>query len=285
VPVVLMMCYARSGGTLLNRCLGSLPNTVVVSEVSPIAGGGSTRYPRTVQEQAKAWYDIELAHADFTTSVCELNDVCARSNRRLIVREWTYAAYAACEANENTPPYKLVSLEALSAKCSVVSFAFIRDAVDVWISLGAPNIDEFSGQYLRYAESLVRSRIRTFKYEGLCLDPDVMMAEICSHCGLEFSRSFREQRPDGAKGDPEDSRGQRGGGIRLLPRRRITPAKVRELHQCQAIAEANGLLGYSTSYETAKAESFTQKWWDRADWVLHRLGRAIRRVVLGRGRR
>ena len=49
--VGLLLCYARSGGTLLNQMIGSLPNVVMLSEVSPYGGGGggwpvSHRLPR-----------------------------------------------------------------------------------------------------------------------------------------------------------------------------------------------------------------------------------------------
>src|SRR5436309_1024611 len=33
--LVVMLCYARSGGTVLNKCLGVLPNVFVASEVHP----------------------------------------------------------------------------------------------------------------------------------------------------------------------------------------------------------------------------------------------------------
>jgi len=34
-----MICYARSGGTILNKCLASLTNTVMLSEINPLGGG------------------------------------------------------------------------------------------------------------------------------------------------------------------------------------------------------------------------------------------------------
>ncbi|MFX0136860.1 MAG: hypothetical protein ACFFDN_24700, partial [Candidatus Hodarchaeota archaeon] len=32
--IVVMICFARSGGTILNRCLASIPNPVVKPEVN-----------------------------------------------------------------------------------------------------------------------------------------------------------------------------------------------------------------------------------------------------------
>ena len=38
VMVTVMLCFARSGGTVLNRCLGCLPDIVIMSEVNPLGG-------------------------------------------------------------------------------------------------------------------------------------------------------------------------------------------------------------------------------------------------------
>ena len=69
MSVGLMVCYARSGGTILNRCLGCLPGVVMLSEVTPLVdqspAGGE---PRTVKDQARQWYGIELQSHGFTES-------------------------------------------------------------------------------------------------------------------------------------------------------------------------------------------------------------------------
>jgi hypothetical protein len=35
MSAIIMLCYVRSRGTVFNQCLGSLPNTIVLSEVNP----------------------------------------------------------------------------------------------------------------------------------------------------------------------------------------------------------------------------------------------------------
>ena len=67
---MLMFCFLRSGGTLLNRCLGCLPNTIVLSEVNPLGGGtGAAVQATTPFEQARKWYGIELKSSDFTRAI------------------------------------------------------------------------------------------------------------------------------------------------------------------------------------------------------------------------
>ena len=50
--MIFMINFGRSGGTLLNRILAALPNTVVMSEVHPLGGGWGKlkdKSPTTIQ--------------------------------------------------------------------------------------------------------------------------------------------------------------------------------------------------------------------------------------------
>ncbi len=83
--VTVMLCYARSGGTVLNQCLGSLPDTVVISEVNPLGGGSGARDQkpsRTVREQALNWYGIELRTENFADCVVELEKHCIANGKK-----------------------------------------------------------------------------------------------------------------------------------------------------------------------------------------------------------
>ncbi len=62
MAVVVMIAFARSGGTVLNQCLGSLPDVVIMSEVNPLGGGWGERGANsltTIKDQAKHWYHLE----------------------------------------------------------------------------------------------------------------------------------------------------------------------------------------------------------------------------------
>ena len=56
--ITLMICYARSGGTLFNKCVGSMNDIIMLSEVNPLGGGWGKRRENsytTPAEQAKKW--------------------------------------------------------------------------------------------------------------------------------------------------------------------------------------------------------------------------------------
>ena len=107
MAVIVMICYARSGGTVLNKCLGSLPNVVMLSEVSPIGGGWGKEGPdsfTTVKEQAKNWYQIELSSDDFVENIVELEKFCNDNKLYLVVRDWSFINFMPHEYNNFNPP-------------------------------------------------------------------------------------------------------------------------------------------------------------------------------------
>ena len=88
MSIGVILNYGRSGGTLLNRCLGTLPNVVIKSEVSPYRQPNVSGQPVTVQQQASQWYGNSLQSNEFAESIVELHEKCYELSKRLIIRLW-----------------------------------------------------------------------------------------------------------------------------------------------------------------------------------------------------
>lgn len=252
MTVIIMIGFARSGGTVLNQCLGCLPNVVILSEVNPL-GGGSGKTPvsyQTVKEQAKNWYQIELESDDFIENILELEKICANKGQYLIVRDWTFVNFTSLINNNWNPPNMLLTIETLERKCDLIPFAFVRDSIDVWISRGTPNAKDFFDSYIRYIQAIAGKNIPVFKYEDFCINPDKVIREVCEITGLKYSNSYEQYtKYDRVNGDIQIlSRGREQGAIKLLPRKLIAKEKIIELNQCTQMIKANSLLGYPTSY-------------------------------------
>ncbi len=261
MAVVVMICFASSGGTLLNQCLGCLPNVVILSEVNPL-GGGRGRGPvwfDTVKDQAREWYQIDLKSDNFAEGVQELEQICEHTARQLVVREWTFINFMPYEPNGWNPPNKLLTLEAIEKRCEVIPFAFVRDSIDVWISRGTPAADVFFEHYLRYVEALLENRVPVFKYEDFCRRPDVILRNICEYSGLTYSDSYQNYASflnvNGEVQNIDGSRGTRQGRIKLLRRRHLPEDKIMEANENADMVRANTLLGYSASYYDAPREN------------------------------
>ena len=268
-----MVCFARSGGTILNQCLGSLPSAVIMSEVNPLGGGkgiGPKSY-RTIKSQAKNWYGIDLGSDDdnFVKSALELEGICRSSNKQLIIRDWTYVNFMPAKENDYVPPQRLLTVEGLQDKCNLMPFAFVRDAIDIYISflkhIEISDFDpkKFFSHYLRYVKALLDSNISLFRYEYFTLDPENTMKDICESTGLQYSPSFKDfYRFNKVNGDIQfgkSSRGLRKKDIKPLARKTISEDQIKALNQDNKMIQANRLLGYPTSYGERKKENFIEK--------------------------
>ena len=119
--ITLFHAYSRSGGTLLNRILAAMPDNVVLSEVLPTTPRGGT-IPGIesggVWHQALYWYDIRLKNKEYIPAILELEDVCQRSGRHLIVREWCVGCYPPhtkiFSEHNISPPYGLFDAESFA---------------------------------------------------------------------------------------------------------------------------------------------------------------------------
>ncbi|MFC2161969.1 hypothetical protein ACFLRX_10000 [Acidobacteriota bacterium] len=270
MPIILMICFARSGGTILNQCLGSLPDVVMMSEVNPL-GGGIGKEPisyQTIKLQAKNWYDINLNsdEENFEESTLELSGLCEKKGKKLIIRDFTSINFVPFEPNNYNPPQRLLSLETLQDKCKLISFAFVRDAIDVYISFKSRweyDLEKFFEYYLTYVRSIIDLNIAIFTYEDFTQEPSNTLRNICSYTGLQYSSSFKNfktfKKVNGDVQFTNPSRGTRKNTIETISRRIIPKEEIMAINRCVKMVEANNLLGYPTSYEGRIREKLYQK--------------------------
>ncbi len=270
MSVVVMLCFARSGGTLLNKCIGSLPDTVVLSEVNPLGGGwgenGADSFS-TVRAQAKNWYNLDIKSDEFADGIIELYEICKDTNKRLVVRDWTFVNFVPCEENQWSPPNRFLTLDSLKDNCAVIPFAFIRNAIDVWISRGMPPVNDFFMHYLNYVERLTRENICYFRYEDFCANPQGRLKEICEYANLPYRDVTNiYQAFSKVNGDVQNksaSRGIKQNKIAPLPRKYIPWQKIREIEESSLVRRCNELVGYQSSYFTGMT--------DRAIWFFQNM--------------
>jgi len=284
-----MICFARSGGTILNQCLGSLPNVVMMSEVNPI-GGGVGKGPKlycTIKSQAKHWYGIELLsdEDDFLGSALELENFLKKNNKKLILRDWTSVNFLPYKQNDYHPSMRLEILDILKKKTKIIPFAFVRNAIDVWISykrIWKYNIEDFFDGYLAYIKSIMGARIPIFKYENFTLDPSDSIKKICNYSGLQYRRVHNSYyRFDKVNGDVQFGTASRGreNKIKPMPRRIIPKNEIQKINRNAMMIEANSLLGYNCSYEEKDREMFVNRFKDNMHLKKLRVSRRFFRIL------
>lgn len=250
---VVMLCYARSGGTFLNKCIGALPGTIILSELNPLGGGwgamGADSYDN-VHEQALHWYNIDVGTNDFAKGLEFLESYCVSHAKKLVVRDWSFVNFACHEYNKCNPPNRFLTLEVLQGRFPLTVFGFVRDSIDVWISRRCPDIDQFYSEYYNYLSRLTKLDIPLFKYEDLCSDPIKTMHEICEYTGIEYQDIQKSYVGfNYVNGDTQgESRGSAQDSIQPLERRKIERKQIKRINASRLMKECNAMLGYKQSY-------------------------------------
>lgn len=260
--MIVIINYARSGGTLLSKILKTDDRILLLSEVNPVSDGserGRAKPNTTVKGQAQNWYGISLSSQGFRQNVVEMNQKSEKNNRFLVVRDWSYINFVESNINGNSPSYKLETFEQFKNLENTRFFAFVRNAIDVFLSRQI-NLDEFSLGYLKFVESVVDNGMKFFKYEDLCTNPKAVITEIYLHCGLEPpTKDISIDQSAPITGDTNYSRGNRETGIRQLKRRLVNNKMKKAIDVNEKLSKANELLGYVHKYNNEKIEtSFEQ---------------------------
>lgn len=248
----LLINYSRSGGTMISRVLGSIKNTILISEVHP-----NLDLMGSVAEQAKKWYNIDITIEAYQNMVVELYTKSVSLNKRLIIRDFSFLDFTPNLYNKNAPSGTFSALKLLENKIPLIPFAFVRDAYDVWISRNFPPY--FSEYYLKYIEALVERNIPIFKYEDFCKNPTQELFKISKLIGVTHDENAIDQfiNYTNITGDnllKSPSRGGRLEKIELLPRKKIPAFLMKKSKNDFYLQKANEILGYPIYIDDSRIE-------------------------------
>ena len=198
LPLGIVYCFARSGGTLLNQCLGCHPSNAVLSEVNP---AGSYLAPLW---QAEHWLGLvndqnraKLAALPYEGQIARLATLAAASGRRLIVRDWSALNFLA-GVMKGVEPSGVLEQEAYLPRAGLELRRVVlsRRANGIFHSLRAriPQFlrldhETFGKAYLAYAQSVCHYPVVHLK--EFTLDPKPWMRRICAELGAAYEEDFQ----------------------------------------------------------------------------------------------
>jgi hypothetical protein len=244
---------ARSGGTLISRCLGCMSGVLLLSEIHPL---GTAQFNPLVQ--AQRWYGLlssqDLAELKargriaFADAIDLIYRRAADAGQRLVIRDWSHLDFTGVPFVAN-PAYRLLTAEALAGRFELRQVCTVRHPLDQWLSLrqltvvhGKLSLDAYLAGYRRFAEQA--RAIGFFRYEDFAADPGAVMKELCRRLDVRFDRHFAERWSSYAfvTGDVAGSRG--GCQIRPVPRRAVEPGLLDQLSASPDYQTSLELLGY-----------------------------------------
>jgi len=245
---------ARSGGTLVSRCLGSMGGVALLS-----AGHPDTRRLIDPVKQAREWHGL-VSDADIKgwkgrggVDFAQLCVLCSfraqQQGKTLLLRDWTHIDYHGVPYARPTMGSRIV--EALSDHFEIVRTATVRHPIDSYLSLMGLGIMQGVpfplGAYLegceRFAEEAVA--LGFVRYEDFTREPDASLRTICDRLEMPFDASYIERwaANDRVTGDTTGTRGGRQE-IRPLSRRRADESVVAAFRAHESYHRVKDLLGY-----------------------------------------
>lgn len=242
---------ARSGGTVISRCLASMDRVVLLSEIHPLG----VRMFDPLQ-QAHRWYglvspdDLQRLQGQwiaFADAIGLIARRCVEQGRLLVLRDWSHLDYTGFPYA--APVYRSRLTESLQGDFELVRTATVRHPLDQWISLSTKpafrgRLDP--GSYLegveRFSEDAVG--IGFARYEDFTRAPDDTLREICAALDLPFDAGYRDRWAEYANITGDVMRGRGGTEIRPLPRQPVDSQERRAFCALPAYARILRRLGY-----------------------------------------
>jgi len=252
---------ARSGGTLIAKCLGCMDSVILLSEIHPY--GSTVHNPL---QQAAAWFHlftekelVTLARQTFSfIDVIEMiRQRVETSGKQLVIRDWAHLDFTGIPFLDR-PSYRLTTTELLNKHYHVIQTATVRHPLDQWISLSKlPMLKEdprlqakdFTRGYLYFAR--LAREMGYLRYEDFTRDADSAMQLICNRLELPFDESWTEkwftyETITGDNTTPSGSRMLRQTKISPLPRQNLNSTTVTEFENNHDYQQCIELLGYSS---------------------------------------
>lgn len=245
---------ARSGGTIISKCLGCMRDIVLLSEIHP--HGTQWFNPLT---QAQEWFQLfsdaelrelqKLGTVNFVDLISLIDERCRELNKILIIRDWTHLDFTAVPFLEK-PSYHLTAADVFRERFDVQNYSSVRHPIDQWLSLrglailhGKLSLDDYLLGYYHFAEQV---QITGFlRYEDFVKEPESVMKELCKKLSVPYHAEFIYKWPDYTTitGDTQSARGDKRI-IRPVPRKQMEPGLLEQFEKNQYYIKSLDLLGY-----------------------------------------
>jgi len=252
-PVRLIHHFACTGGTLIAKCVASMPNTQLLSEVEPhstIPQQRRSKFSPTdligLVRNSSRGSESELESKLFVVALETLYEDCTRKGLRLILRDHAHSSYCTGPAISAAPHLRRL----LKDRHPLQSVVTVRHPLDSWLSLNnngwvhfqPGSLDEYAARYHHFLDD--HAELPTFRYEDFVGNPDQQLQDMCAALDLpytdDYKMLFAVHQFSGDSGRSSDVIGSR-------PRRDVPDEIAEEASASTSYRGLCGRLGYDTS--------------------------------------
>jgi protein O-GlcNAc transferase len=245
---------ARSGGTLISKCLGCMQNAILLSEIHPL---GSRWFNPLLQ--AQQWFQLfsaeelsafeQLKAVSFVDLLSLIEEKCRLLNKIMIIRDWSHLDFTGTPFVKK-PSYQLTTAEIFRDRFEIINYSSVRHPIDQWLSLrnlkllhDTLTLEVFLEGYYRFAEKSVE--IGFIRYEDFVKEPEHKMMQLCGNLSLPYDPNFINKWYDykTITGDTQSARGDKRI-IKPVPRKKMEPGLMERFEENPNYQRSLDLLGY-----------------------------------------
>ena len=249
---------ARSGGTLIAKCLGSMQDVVLLSEIHP---AGTQMF--NPLRQAHEWFQL-LTPADinqlqikqninFVDAIELILKRCQKKNKTLLIRDWSHLDFTAIPFLPS-PSYQLTIANTLRTRFTIINTTTVRHPIDQWLSIqklavlqNKLSLEMFLRGYREFAEHCVQQGF--LRFEDFTQNPDMALTTLCERLKIPFDTQYKQRWSSYStiSGDSSDKT-----KITPLPHKTIESSLARKFERNYDYQQAIMLLGYDTYFHNEK---------------------------------
>lgn len=250
-PVLRMIHhFACSGGSLLSKCLSSLPNVFLLSEVHPLSQNhmvGKPRYlPSDITSLARYARipDVdELAEKLFIRNILETESFLSLRGGILLLREHTHIDF--CLGGTIKPESTVENC--LKEYFEIKHLVTVRNPIDSyyslvandWLQFSPPTFDEYCKRFYNFITRYPKENI--IRYEDFVRHQDKYMIEMCEILDLPFDERYSEIFDIAVMtGDS----GRKSGDIEIRERRPMEESFLSEVKCSESFKLISEILNY-----------------------------------------
>jgi protein O-GlcNAc transferase len=182
---------ARSGGTIISRCLASMDGVALLSEIHP-----TQRQVFSPTQQAREWYGLDVPYLeDFVESIRVLEEKFHARGQTLVIRTWNHVDFMPCQWNRQSPTMRPALCDQLREAFDLRRVAITREPGPMWESLTRFLADWDCCSYEAFLEghrcfSKMANSVGRIEYETFCQTPHSAMLRMCRLLGLPYDATF-----------------------------------------------------------------------------------------------
>ena len=202
---------ARSGGTVISKCLATMEKIVLLSEIHPVSANMLNPL-----QQAHEWYGLfndediqrlQQGHINFIDGILLIHERCTERGKILVLRDWSHLDFIGVPFVPK-PCYHLTLADILKEKKPVINTATVRHPVTQWLSTsrlvimqGKLTLTAFLRGYRKFAEHCINTGF--IRYEDFTDTPETQLQILCERLEIDYDDQWHDKwwRYDKITGD------------------------------------------------------------------------------------